>query len=78
MVGPERKVNRRKPDETRLTDDEQDVIKHAYFGGRRAECPRDGSCLEVHEEGRMGLRTPDLRVLCPLCGLEDNIPGLAG
>lgn len=73
---PERRIPRREPNGGVLTDEEQDHIKRLYFTDGCAKCPKDGASLEVQEAGRMGLKTPDLRVLCPLCGLEGLIPGI--
>jgi len=77
LPAPQRRISRREPNGSALTDEEQEHIKRLYFTDGCAKCPRDGASLEVQEAGRMGLKTPDLIVLCPLCGLEGLIPGIA-
>jgi diguanylate cyclase (GGDEF)-like protein len=75
---PQRAPARKSPAPGALSDDDRERIRTAHFSGGRPECPKDGTKLrilsEFHEVGR---RTPSVIIMCPVCGLQEIIDGLA-
>ncbi len=66
-------VRRRAPDARSSLD--AYAIRAMHFTGRMPQCPNDGVPLRIREEGAIGRGTPDLRVSCPMCGLNEVIHG---
>jgi diguanylate cyclase (GGDEF)-like protein len=60
-----------------LSDDDLEHIRITHFSGRQPECPKDGAPIRIIKEfHEVGLRTPTIIIMCPVCGLQDVIHGL--
>ncbi len=70
-----RKVERKQPPANGMMDDQKDAIRLQYFRSGQADCPNDGALLRVQQSHQFGRPTPDLFILCPVCGLNAKLPG---
>jgi diguanylate cyclase (GGDEF)-like protein len=68
-------VARREPEPGGLTEKQMERIRMDYFRNGAASCPKDGVWLTVKKIHPAGRKTPDLYVLCPICGLDLDLPG---
>jgi diguanylate cyclase (GGDEF)-like protein len=67
--------HRKQPTPGVLTDDQQSAIRVLHFNGRIPRCPTDGTPLRVKELREVGFKTPSLHVNCPICGMQEYLPG---
>lgn len=71
-----RPVEKRVPPPGVLTDDEVESVRRKYFTEGRAKCPKDGAVLDIERIDELGSKTPSLFIVCPICGMQLDIPGI--
>ena len=64
-----------KPAVKSLTEKQLQDIRSYYFVHGHARCPRDEAVLRVQELQSDEQVTPELIIVCPLCGLNERIDG---
>jgi len=70
-----RKIERKQPAPDGVTESQREQIRNDYFQKRVALCPIDSGILDIRESQQCGKKTPDLFVICPLCGLSFWVEG---
>lgn len=71
-----RAIEKRIPPPGSLSDIEVEMIRKTFFTKGRAQCPKDGAVLDIERIDELGMKTPGLFVMCPLCGVRLDIPGI--
>lgn len=64
---------RRLPEPGRLTETQRQQLRRDYFQGCRIVCPEDEAILDVHERNTIRAATRGLLVVCPMCGLAEEL-----
>jgi diguanylate cyclase (GGDEF)-like protein len=72
--GP-RVTPRRQPEPGGLTDEQREKMRQDHFRGVQIKCPRDQAVLKVEEDRAIG-QLGGLFVYCPVCGLNEDLPGV--
>lgn len=70
-----RNPSRKQPEPGRLTERQMQAIRLQYFRQGGAQCPNDQAWLTVKQSHQYGFKTPDLFILCGVCGLNMELPG---
>jgi len=69
-----RQPERKAPEPGKLSDRQKAELRRRLLRQQAIECPNDGTFFDVHDVTSTGSLGRDFLVVCPECGLTDDLP----